>query len=522
MIARTGGGASTSDPPIIDQLRAWGALNLDGDSPPDAVEAVLRSARDGLNGADPIRRLGVRSALVAELKRAGVQGPSKLVDAALAPNAPEAVERASRAVTLTDPEPWPDPVRGAELLDDLATWVGRYVWARREAIDAVVLWIALTWFSAVVYFAPILALLSATKRCGKTILLDLIRMTSRRGYGTSGIGATAAVIFRLNEAQRPTFCIDEAERLAGRNADQDLIGLLNNGYRRGGRVQRCEPGPDGGYEVVEFDAFGFRGLAAIGTLWDTIMDRSVVVPLQRRPTTEAVDRFNGRQVEREALVLAGRLSRWADDVGDAVAGAEAKSPRPTWLDDRACDNWSGLFAVAAVAGGDWPARAEAAARLLSTAGDAGQDPGERLVHDVRQIFAEAGNPEIMQSGDLARHLNELDSAPWADFRKGAGISTHKVAALFKPFGVHPRPSRDGSVRGYRLEDLELVFLRYPPPEVSECQKASNDKGNHPVANCQTPDTLESVDSHTATTVSDTLTVQEPDMDLFGNMEADHG
>jgi hypothetical protein len=521
-MTRAAGGASTSDPPIIDQLRAWGALNLDGESPPDAVETVLRSARDGLNGADPIRRQGIRSALVAELKRAGVQGPSKLVDAALDVPKPEAEERASRAVTLTDPEPWPDPVRGAELLDDLATWIGRYVWAPRETIDAVALWIALTWFSAVVYFAPILALLSATKRCGKTVLLDLIRMTSRRGYGTSGVGVSAAVIFRLNEAQRPTFCIDEAERLAGRGADQDLIGLLNNGYRRGGRVQRCEPAPDGGYEVVEFDAFGFRALAAIGTLWDTIMDRSVVVPLQRRPATETVDRFHGRQVEQEALLLARQLTRWADDIAGAVVDAESKSPRPTWLDDRACDNWSGLFAVAAVAGGDWPARAEAAARLLSTAGDDGQDLGERLVHDVRRIFIEAGSPEIIQSGDLARHLNELDSAPWADLRKGSGISTHKVASLMKPFNVYPGKSKDGNLRGYRLEDLEPVFLRYPSPEVSECPKASNDKGKRPATKCQTSDTLEWGESPTAATVSDTRTLQEPDMDLFGNTEADHG
>jgi hypothetical protein len=252
------------------------------------------------------------------------------------------------------------------------------------------------------------------------------------------------------------------------------------------------------------------------------MDRSVVAPLQRRPTTESVDRFNGRQVEQEALLLARQLTRWAGDVGHAVADAETTAPRPTWLDDRACDNWSGLFAVAAVAGGDWPARADAAARLLSTAGDDGQDLGERLVHDVRRIFSEAGSPEIIQSGDLARHLNELDSAPWADYRKGAGISTHKVASLLKPFDVYPRRSRDGAVRGYRLEDLEPVFLRYPPPEVSECPKASNDKGKRPITDCQAADTPERWETHTPATVSDTLTVQDPKMDLFGNAEADHG
>ena len=68
----------------------------------------------------------------------------------------------------------------------------------------------------------------------------------------------------------PTFLVDEAEKLSGRHADRDLISMLNAGHRRGATVQRCfESGGD--YAVREFDAFGFRALAAIRRLWDTVL-----------------------------------------------------------------------------------------------------------------------------------------------------------------------------------------------------------------------------------------------------------
>src|SRR5439155_10637885 len=135
----------------------------------------------------------------------------------------------------------------------------------------------------------------------------------------------------------PTLCIDEAERLAGRNADRELIGMLNAGYRRGARVQRCVE-RNGDYEVADFDAYGFRALAAIGRLWDTIMDRAIVARLERRPSDATVRRFAERMVEREGLGFARRLRRWADDHREQVAAAVLESPRPDWLDDRACDN----------------------------------------------------------------------------------------------------------------------------------------------------------------------------------------
>ena len=389
-------------------------------------------------------------------------------------------EQQVRVVAFSEPEPWPEPVDGSLLLERLSAWVRRYVWLSVEAADAIAAWAAATWFVQGLYFAPILALLSATRRCGKTLLLDLLRPIVRRGYLTSGVGVTAAVVFRLNELHRPTLLVDEAEKLSGRHADRDLIAMLNAGHRRGATVQRCfETGGD--YVVREFDAFGFRALAAIRTLWDTVLDRSIVVNLERKPRAATVERFNGQVVAGEGEELARQLRRWVDDNREAIAEAETSTPRPLWLHDRACDNWAPLLAVAEFADGEWPQRILAAARMLSASIQDDGDLGERIIQDIRRVFEADDWPDVIKSGQLAAKLNALDDAPWGDQRNGKGISTHKLATMLRPFGVRPdhRRSEGGSgpdVRGYWLEDLESVFSRYPPSQSSQASQPSGDLG----------------------------------------------
>ena len=109
---------------------------------------------------------------------------------------------------------------------------------------------------------------------------------------------------------------------------------------------------------------------------------------------------------------------------------------------------------------------------------------------------------------------ELDSAPWADERRGDGISPHRIANLLKPFDVRPHRGRitdGGQVRGYWLNDLEPVFDRYPPPEVSQCHKARNGAGSgdlRTVLERKAQDTSEAGENPHGYAVCDTKTVSE--------------
>jgi putative DNA primase/helicase len=458
-----------SAPPFdpLPLLTDSGVSGLTGFSSVDTVAAKLRAYVGKLNGADPLDTAAAQAMALREVKAHDVRNGRELVLAAFKARAASVSSTTTSmqgVVTMRDPDPASVAQNGAALLTALAEWVTGYLYLSRYAVDAVALWIAATWYVGVTDFAPLLALISATKRCGKTLLLHLISLTSRRGYGTSGAGVTTAVLFRLNERFTPTLCIDEAEKLSGRDADRELIGMLNAGYRRGARVQRCVE-KNGDYEIREFDAFGFRALASIKGLWDTVMDRAVVIQLERKPAGAAVRRFAGRVADAEAVPFTQRLARWATDVQPQIGEALLSVPRPDWLHDRACDNWAVLFAVAEVAGGDWPDRAREAARTLEAASQA-VDPTEQLVHDVARTWKAEGWTEAVASGDLVEKLNASETSPWGSWGKtGKGLTTHTLASMFKVLKVRPRLGRSdrGVVRGYWLVDLEPVFERYPLP-----------------------------------------------------------
>lgn len=355
-----------------------------------------------------------------------------------------------------------EPADGAELLEKLARWVRSYVWLPGGAADAIALWVVATWCVEEIYMAPILSVLSATKQCGKTTLRDLLQHVVRRPHPTSGVGVTPAVFFRLNESIRPTFLIDEAEKLGGRNVNTELVGLLNDGYRKGATVYRCEANT---HKVQSFDAFGFRALFAIRDLWDTVLDRSILLRLERKPRDAKLRRFRARTVEKEGRELGERVQGWAEGLLATIAEEEERAPQPQWLSDRACDNWASLFAIASLAGEPWPERALYAAKTLSVPGGADGDVNERLLRDVYEIFTEARFPEVVNSTDLAKELNDLETSSWGDMRGGQGISVSGLAKRLGAFRVKPHQARatDGvKLRGYWLGDLENVFRRYFP------------------------------------------------------------
>jgi len=191
-------------------------------------------------------------------------------------------------------------------------------------------------------------------------------------------------------------------------------------------------------------------------------------------------RYNGRVVEGEGRELSRRICRFAQDNAQTFNELEGNAPRPDWLNDRACDNWSALFTVAKLAGGSWLELALDAAKVLSSAAE-DADQAERLIHDTRQVFQKEGWPEVMKSGDLVQHLSAIESSPWGEFRKGKGITPHKVSTMLRPFEIRSDQRRDSSgvkIRGYWLKDLQEVFERYPPPsEVGQPGQPNNDGGS---------------------------------------------
>ena len=107
------------------------------------------------------------------------------------------------AITFPKIEPWPEPVDGAALLNDLVAQIERYVMLSHESAVAIVLWIVHAYCFHLFWVSPRLVTTSPEKRCGKTTLLSVIQALVPRALGAANI--TAAAMYRTIEKYRPTY-----------------------------------------------------------------------------------------------------------------------------------------------------------------------------------------------------------------------------------------------------------------------------------------------------------------------------
>jgi len=177
----------------------------------------------------------------------------------------------------------------------------------------------------------------------------------------------------INEHQ-PTVLADECDAWLLEN--ELLRGMLNAGHRRGGRVYRY----DGALRAVRwFSVFAPVVLCGIGKLPDTLQSRSIMIMLNRARLGEIRERFDSRRVDRE-IELCRKLARFCSD---NQTGLELCNPvLPINASNRIADNWRPLFAVAEIAGGDWPRRATSAFSKLTVEDTDEQGVGTMLLADI--------------------------------------------------------------------------------------------------------------------------------------------
>ena len=140
--------------------------------------------------------------------------------------------------------------------------------------------------------------------------------------------------------------------------------------------------------------------------------------------------------------------------------------------NRAGDNWRPIFAVADMAGGDWPARIRRAADAVTGRArerTASGDHKTMLLMDCRSVFAKA-DCAFMASKMLDGALHEMEDRPWGDYR-GKPLSAQLRGRWLAGFGV--QPAKDAGTRGYLRRDFASAWERYGsrPPEAVQAGQA---------------------------------------------------
>jgi hypothetical protein len=355
--------------------------------------------------------------------------------------------------------------------------------------------------------APIIVVKSPTKRCGKTTIMMMGAALTPRALLAANL--TPAAVFRSIEKYRPTLFLDEADTAF--DTSDELRCLFNAGHTQ--RTAMVVRTVGDNHEPRGFSTWCPKWLALIGALPSTLADRSITIPMQRRPKGAKVFRLRQDRLDQHRA-QAETIARWAVDNVEALKGADPAMPEA--LNDREQDNWRPLIAIADLCGGEWPDRARKAALHLSGAGAGDDDEvGMMLLADVRDIFT-ALDRDRMPTSTLIENLTALLERPWLDYdRHGKALNARGLAALLKPFGVVSRNIRDGLgvYKGYDLGDLEPVFDRYlsptPPktgPEsatsATEAESLTKTAESHPLQAPPVADAKSGPDPHKQRGVTD--------------------
>jgi Protein of unknown function (DUF3631) len=363
-----------------------------------------------------------------------------------------------------EPEPWPDPVNGAELLDALVATFRRYLSLPEGAAETLALWVVFTHAIDASAVAPRLAIISPIPRCGKSTLLGLLTRLVRRPLPTSNL--TPAVAFRVIHQDQPTLLMDEADTFFA--VRFELTGIVNSGHSRDTAFSlRCE-GDD--HRPQRFGTYAAIAIALIGKLPPALQDRSLVMRMHRRRQDEKIERFREDKAGDLTELKRKAIRHTADNLSTL---ATFDPDIPDNLNDRAADNWRILFAIADIAGGHWPVTARRVATVISGDEEDATPLVAQLLHDIEEMFAEQG-VDRLPSAEICRALDRREDRPWGTLEEGWPITPHRLASMLKPFGIRPKGMRiNGGTqtpRGYMRDQFADAWARYPRPQTATPQQ----------------------------------------------------
>jgi putative DNA primase/helicase len=454
---------------FLDDAQAYDSLYKPRDFEGDVVEAAAALSRGDCE------RETERLAKALGLSKVTFKGLVKEARLKLEDN--EAVVSSESDLVLVDPEPWLAEVDGRELFKEIVRLIHRHVILKPEQATTTAAWVFYSYVFDRLRVAPILMLTSATKRCGKSTLMELVSGLVSRSLSVANI--SAASIYRVIEAAHPTLLIDEADTFL--SAGDEIAGILNSGHTKAmAFVVRIEKNDLGEMTPKKFSTFCPKLVGMIGLpKSDALLDRCVMIRLERAVGGASILPLPP-DVFAEFLPLRQKLVRWAQDHAEGLALNYALLPRGS--NDRAQNNWSVLASVTQKI---HPSVLEDIEKAYAELGDAAaevvEDAPQNLLEAIfevamrqlgedgfRQVMANPHEPLpnnkcLLISENLVVELNKLKHESWVDQNNGAGLTVHRLGKMLKPFGLKADRGRikyENPKRGYRVAVLIPIWQRY--------------------------------------------------------------
>ena len=346
-----------------------------------------------------------------------------------------------------------------ELLGTVGKLIRRFVILPSPASYlTVALFVVHTWAFDAAHATPYLVVESPEKQSGKTRLLEVLELVCRNPLKVASI--TAAALFQSVDGLHPTLLIDEADAIFAGNSErnEDLRAVLNAGNAAGSVVIRG--GKDG--SPLTYEVFCPKVIAGIATgkLPDTVRDRAIIVPIDRKLRSEQVQRLRRRRLQDEVDALRDELRAWADEHQQALSNYDLPEPLER-ISDRMEEAWEPLLAIADLAGEEIATKARAAAEGLAESTEDDATAAHALLMALKDVFTDQ---DPASSKDIVAALNENEELPFGAWNDGKGINSRRVAQLLKRYRIKPRkvrlPGVSSVVQGYRKEQCIDAWERY--------------------------------------------------------------
>lgn len=345
--------------------------------------------------------------------------------------------------------------------------ITKYISCSEIESKALTLWILQTWFVDYVERVPYLIINSPEPECGKSQLLKLLQLCTRKSCYMPSV--TSAIIPRvLTGDTTPTLLIDETD--TNIKAMHGAADIINDGYERGGRSFKADLNDQ--KRVVQYETFSnkaFAGIDIVHKLKSTVLTRSIVIRLKHievRDDQEIVQDLSLNKDKEDWKRLRSHLRKAELEFGELFQKmyhySHSKLHCPKGIKSlRQRNIWKGIFVIANLAKTidkdglllEWAQECISELTKLKIGSDEHKD---RLCSNIKEIVS-ATKEDFLPTMEIVNLLNKNEDWGWKCERGGAGLSPDAVARFFATYDLKSERKRSIDKKGFYVNKLKKAL-----------------------------------------------------------------
>lgn len=353
------------------------------------------------------------------------------------------------------------------VLEAVRKHLGTYLMpASDDDLDVLALWAVHTHLAAETYTTPRLLISSPMPGSGKTTVLEHLERLAPYAVSMASVSSSALIPRLIAARSEPTvLLIDEAEKALSPNRPgiDDVLGVLNSGYKVGGARPVLVPSKDDGWTAQNLPCFAPVAMAGNApNLPEDTMQRAIQV-LMFPANDGEVEESDWEILDMPTRDLGAAIAEWADSIRDEVK--RTRPPVPAGCVGRIKERWLPLKRVAVFAGGDWPERVDnmihsdlEQMRQDKEEGITTMRPHERLVLDIHEVYQDYPDDFLPTMETLVPALIAKHPDRWgADAKFPSGLTAQRLGRMLaKYYSIRSARTSD-KVRGYERQQFAKAW-----------------------------------------------------------------